>query len=79
MQLWLRDYERSRHPKRSNESWISSRYNIQGKHWQELQQLYLPELNMRWGPASSALRKSWYTYESRKNECPSSQIIMSKT
>src|SRR5215813_4146725 len=63
MQLWLRDYERSRHSKRPNESWISSRYDIQGMHWQELQQLYLPELNMRWGPAVSALKKLWKSYK----------------
>src|SRR5215467_4266062 len=63
MQLWLRDYERSRHLKRPNESCISSRYDIQGMHWQELQQLYLPELNMRWGPAVSALKKLWKSYK----------------
>jgi len=32
-------------------------------HWQELQQLYLPELNMRWGPAVSALKKLWKSYK----------------
>ena len=32
-------------------------------HWQELQQLYLPELNMRWGPAVSALKKLWKGYK----------------
>src|SRR5215831_5361049 len=63
MQLWIRDYERSRHSKRPNESWISSRYDIQDMHWQELQQLYLPELNMRWGPAVSALKKLWKSYK----------------
>src|SRR5215472_10140837 len=59
----LRDYERSRHSKQPNESWISSRYDIQGMHWQELQHLYLPELNMRWGPAVSALKKLWKSYK----------------
>jgi hypothetical protein len=49
LRKWLVNYERFRHSKRPNESWISSRYDIQGMHWQELQQLYLPELNMRWG------------------------------
>ena len=59
----LRDCQRSRHSKRPNESWISSRYDIQDMHWQELQQLYLPELNMRWGPAVSALKKLWKSYK----------------
>jgi hypothetical protein len=31
-------------------------------HWQELQQLYLPELNMRC-PAVSALKKLWKSYK----------------
>ena len=32
-------------------------------HWTELQQIYLPELGMCWGPACSALRKSSYAYK----------------
>jgi hypothetical protein len=63
MWKWLVNYERLRHSKRLNESWISSRYDTQGMHWQELQQLYLPELNMRWGPAVSALKKLWKSYK----------------
>jgi Ran GTPase-activating protein (RanGAP) involved in mRNA processing and transport len=63
MRKWLVNYERLRHSKRPTESWISSRYDIQGMHWQELQQLYLPELNMRWGPAVSALKKLWKSYK----------------
>src|SRR5215469_10536906 len=64
MQLWLRDYERSRLNKDApNESWTSSKYDIEGMHWTELQQIYLPELGMCWGPACSALRKSWYAYK----------------
>jgi hypothetical protein len=63
MRTWLTNYERLRHSKQPNESWISSKYDIQGMHWQELQQLYLPELNMRWGPAVSALKKLWKSYK----------------
>ena len=63
MREWLVNYERLRHSKPSNKSWISSRYDIQGMHWQELQQLYLPELNMRWGPAVNALKKLWKSYK----------------
>ncbi len=63
MQLWLRDYERSRHSKQPNESWISSKYDIQGLPWQELQQIYLPELGMCWGPACYLLKKLWKCYK----------------
>jgi hypothetical protein len=63
MQKWLMNYERLRHSKEPNESWISSKYDIEGMPWQELQQLYLPELKMCWGPACSALKKSWREYK----------------
>ena len=62
MQSWLATYERRRHSKRHNESWISSKYPIQEMHWTELQQLYLPELKMNWGQAVSALTKSCKAY-----------------
>lgn len=64
MQRWLRNYDRLRlDPDTPNESWVSSKYDIEGMHWTELQQIYLPELGMCWGPACSALRKSWYAYK----------------
>lgn len=56
MQLWLRDYERSRHSKQRNESWVSSKYDTQ------LQQTYVPSLHMR-GQCCSALKRSWKAYE----------------
>src|SRR5215469_322306 len=62
MQKWLANYERLRHSKQPNESWISSKYDIQGMHWQELQQIFLPDLNMNFGQAISALKKSWKAY-----------------
>jgi hypothetical protein len=64
MQHWLQNYERSRHskqPKEPKESWISSKYDTQG-HWQEVQQIWIPELQMNYGRAVSALRKSWTAY-----------------
>jgi hypothetical protein len=64
MQRWLRDYDRLRlDPDAPNESWVSSKYDIEGMHWTELQQIFLPELEMCWGPACSALRKSWFAYK----------------
>ena len=64
MDRWLRIYDnlRTKAPNH-NEGWTSTIYDIQGMHWQELQQLYLPELNMRWGPAVSALKKLWKSYK----------------
>ncbi|MGC2574708.1 MAG: hypothetical protein WA364_24605 [Candidatus Nitrosopolaris sp.] len=56
MQLLLRDYERSRHSKQRNESWVSSKYDTQ------LQQTYVPSLHMR-GQCCSALKRSWKAYE----------------
>ncbi|MFZ0220378.1 MAG: hypothetical protein WAM42_01625 [Candidatus Nitrosopolaris sp.] len=64
MMRWIRNYDRLRlNPDASNESWVSTKYDIEGMHWTELQQIYLPELGMCWGPACSALRKSWYAYK----------------
>ena len=63
MQRWLRNYENLRHSKQPNESWVSSKYPIEGMHWTELQQLYLPELKMCWGPACNSLKKLWKSYK----------------
>ena len=59
---WLRDYERSRHSKQPNESWVSSKYDTQ-LPWKELQQTYIPSLHMNWGQCCSALKRSWKAYE----------------
>jgi hypothetical protein len=64
MRKWLMNYERLRlDPSTPNESWVSSKYPIQDMHWRELQQIYLPELNMNWGQACSSLKKSWQAYK----------------
>src|SRR5215469_6364596 len=61
MQRWLRDYDRLRlDPDTPNES---SKYDIEGMHWSELQQIYLPELGMCWGPACNSLKKLWKSYK----------------
>jgi len=31
--------------------------------WRELQQLYLPEIGMCWGPACNSLKKLWKSYK----------------
>ena len=64
MRKWLMNYERMRLKSSTpNESWISSKYDIQGMPWQELQQIYLPELRMCWGPACNSLKKLWKSYK----------------
>jgi hypothetical protein len=62
MQRWLINYERLRHSKQPNESWVSSKYPIEGMHWRELQQIFLPEIQMCWGPACNSLKKLWKSY-----------------
>ena len=66
MRRWLQDYESrrsSKNPKEPNEHWVSSKYDTQNMHWTELQQLYLPELGMCWGPACSSLKRLWKSYK----------------
>ena len=66
---WLHAYElrrSSKNPKElkeHNEKWISSKYDIQNMHWTELQQLYLPDLGMCWGPSCNSLKKLWKSYK----------------
>ena len=63
MQRWIRNYERRRHlPREPSEFWSSTKYDIQGSHWEEMQQTYIPELRMCFGPACSALKRSWKAY-----------------
>jgi hypothetical protein len=60
---WLRNYDRLRlDPNTPNEIWSSTKYDIEGMHWSELQQIFLPEIQMCWGPACSALKKSWHQF-----------------
>lgn len=66
MQKWLINYERMRHskkPKEPNESWVSSKYDIQNMSWKEISEIYLPEIDMRFGSACSALKKLWKSYK----------------
>src|SRR5215469_14540893 len=71
MTRWLQSYEKRRHSRRNskqhlkepNESWISSKYDLQGTDWQTLQQMYLPELKMCFGPACNSLKKLWKSYK----------------
>jgi hypothetical protein len=64
---WLKRYEARRHGDSGNgpfsgEGWQSSKYNFAGMSPDELRDLYIPELKMKFGPAVSALRKLWKSY-----------------
>ena len=65
MNRWLRQYERFRHnPDAKNDaSWLSSKYDLEGLSWNEIREIYIPELGMCFGPSCEALRKSWYAYK----------------
>ena len=49
-------------------AWHSTKYDIEGMDWNELRGLYIPELQMCWGPACEAMRKSWFHYKMLKRE-----------
>jgi hypothetical protein len=61
MQLWLRDYERSRHSKQPNESWAQSKFG--NLPWREAREIWLPEVNMTVGVTWNRLRKLWRRYK----------------
>jgi hypothetical protein len=60
MQLWLRDYERSRHSKQPNESWQSSKYDFSDP---DVRLEYVPEMGCSVGGCISALKKLWKSYK----------------
>lgn len=68
MHKWLENYERTRHTREpwTKEMWISSKYDFQSMDWQDLQNLYLPEIRMRFGPACNKLKKLWIDYKSAR-------------
>ena len=65
MQRWLRRYERVRNniDVENAASWLSSKYDLEGLTWDEIREIYIPELDMCFGPSCEALRKSWYHYK----------------
>jgi hypothetical protein len=66
---WLISYEKSRHrePKELNESWVASKYSSMG-NWREVQQIYIPSLKLRVGPAFHKLKKLWAKYKIQGRE-----------
>jgi hypothetical protein len=41
----------------------STRFDIEGMQWKDKAQIFIPELQMNWGEAWSALKKSWKSYK----------------
>jgi hypothetical protein len=81
---WIANYEKRRHsklnePSFSNPMWQSSKYDFQSIDWRELQQLYLPEINMTFGQGCSSLIKLWKGYrQARLQGLPGSSEISYK-
>ncbi|MFZ0512618.1 MAG: hypothetical protein WAM14_13500 [Candidatus Nitrosopolaris sp.] len=40
----------------------STRFDTEGMHWKDKAQIFIPELQMNWEQARSALKKSWKSY-----------------
>lgn len=72
---WLRQYDQLRtNPYEPNQSWTSTKFEIEGLRWDELKAIEIPDLldqdgnPMNWGQACSALRKTWYRYKTEKRQ-----------
>src|SRR5437016_12963264 len=59
MRKWLVNYERLRHSKRLNESWISTKYDFTDPN---VRLEYVPEMRCSVGGCISALKGSWKAY-----------------
>jgi hypothetical protein len=68
MDKWLYDYERRRTGKDEHVGWTSSRYDLESKDWDNIREIFIPELQMTFGQASSALKRSWYAYRRSRKE-----------
>jgi hypothetical protein len=58
---WIRQYDNFRtNPDMSvKDGWTSTKYDLTG-HWSDVAEIWIPELNCKFGPACSALKKSWF-------------------
>ena len=41
----------------------STQFNTVGMNWKDKAQIFIPELQMKWGEASDVLKKSWKSYK----------------
>ena len=68
-QKWLRDYEERRtNPDREFRMPSATKYDLESMSWNEIREIYLPEIQMTWGAACEAMRKSWFSYKMSKRE-----------
>ena len=69
---WLRDYERRRTDPdrqfRMPSAWHSTRFDLENMSWDEIREIYIPELDCKFGGACNAMRKSWFHYKMLKRE-----------
>jgi hypothetical protein len=49
-------------------AWHSTKYDLDNMDWNEIREIYLPEIQMSWGSACEAMRKSWFSYKMSKRE-----------
>lgn len=69
---WLREYENRRLGRgRASDGqfgWTSSRYDLESKDWDNIRDIFIPQLEMTFGQACSALKRSWYAYKMSRKE-----------
>ena len=61
---------------RDGEQHLSTRYNIEDMDQEERNNIYIPELQMTWGSAWSALPKSWQAFYAARRTVDSEGIDM---
>src|SRR5215831_4486771 len=70
MSKWLQAYEHKRTSSFESEpalGWTSSRFDLQSKDWNNIKEIFIPELEMTFAQACSASKRSWFAYKmSRK-------------
>jgi hypothetical protein len=80
---WLRDYDNRRLDPDGGSSGSgsklnrhSSKYDLESMNWQEVQSIYLPEIENCWGPACNYLRKLWFKYKMQKRQGEKRDVIL---
>jgi hypothetical protein len=73
MQRWLRNYERIRTEGLDRQfkmpsSWHSTKYPLETMTWDEIREIYVPEMQMTFGKCCESIRKSWYHYKMARKE-----------
>jgi hypothetical protein len=73
MQRWLRHYERIRTEGLDRQfkmpcSWHSTKYPLETMTWDEIREIYVPEMQMTFGKCCESMRKSWYHYKMARKE-----------